>query len=82
MLRNPCANIIQKRKTMQQKIKKQCTTYPNAQSSYGASSSMNYNGFQCGICERSFVRMAPNHSTKSLHVCRLVMIQTTSTPMQ
>jgi hypothetical protein len=35
---NPHANIIPKHKTMQQKIKNQCTSYCNAQSFYGASS--------------------------------------------
>jgi hypothetical protein len=81
MLHNPHANIRQcnkKKKTMQQKK----TMYPNVQSSSGASFLMNYDGFQSGICKRSFVRMAPNHSTKSLHVYWLVMIQTTSTFVQ
>jgi hypothetical protein len=31
---------------------------------------MKHDGFQCGICERSFAHRALNHSTKSSHVCR------------
>ncbi len=70
------ASVIPKHKTMQQKIKNQCTTYYNARSSYGASSIMKHDGFQFGICKRSFARKAFNHSTKFSHVCRLVITQT------
>ncbi len=79
MLWNPHVNIIAKHKTMQQKIKNQSTTYHNARSSYGASSTMKHNGFECGICERSFAHMAFNHLTESSHVCRLVITQATGT---
>jgi len=79
MLWNPHANIILRHKTMQQKIKNQCTTYRNAQSSCGASFTMKHDGFQFGICERNFAHMAFNHSTKFSHVCQLVITQATST---
>ncbi len=59
MFWNPHANVIPKHNIMQQK-KNQCTTYHNAQSSYGASSTMKHDGFQCGICENSFACRALN----------------------
>jgi hypothetical protein len=60
MLWNPHANVIPKHKTMQQKIKNQCSTYHNAQSSCGASSTMKHDGFQSSICKKSFAHRAFN----------------------
>jgi hypothetical protein len=82
MLWNPHVNVVPKHKTTQQKIKNQCTTYHNARSSCGASFTMKHDGFQFDICEKSFAHKALNHSTKSSHVCQLVITQATSTPMQ
>jgi hypothetical protein len=72
---NPHANIVPKHKTMQQKIKNQCITYCNAWNSCGASPIMKHDGFQCGICERSFAHRALNHSIKFSHICQLVITQ-------
>ncbi len=79
MLWNPHVSAIPKHKTMQQKIKNQCTTYYNTWSSCGASSTMKHDGFQIGICERSLTHKAFNHSTKFSHVCQLMTTQTIGT---
>jgi hypothetical protein len=81
MLQNLHTNIVPKHKTMQQKIKNQCTTYCNAWNSCGASSTMKHDGFQCGICERSSAHKALNHSTKFSHICQFMITQATNTPM-
>jgi hypothetical protein len=80
MLWNPHVKVIPKHKTMQQKIKNQCTTYRDAQSSYEASSTMKHDCFQFNICEKSFAPEALNHSAKSSHVCQL-MITKQLTPL-
>ncbi len=79
ILWNPCAKVVPKHKTMQQIFFKKCTTYCNVRSSCGASFTMKHDGFQCGICKRSFAHMAFNHSTKSSHICQLTITQTTGT---
>jgi hypothetical protein len=67
MLWNPHVNVVPKHKTMQQKIKNQCTTYHNAWSSCGASSIMKHDGFDVAYVRKALLI---KHSTilPSLHM--------------